>query len=97
MMLEQVHHDADRVTRLVTELLDISRLETGRLVLRRQMVDLPALAASVVEKVGLEYPELDAELQFPDDFPRSTPTPTRSSRCSPTWSRTPPSTPARRP
>jgi signal transduction histidine kinase len=25
-MLEQVHHDADRVTRLVTELLDISRL-----------------------------------------------------------------------
>ena len=48
-MLEQVHHDADRVTRLVTELLDISRLETGRLVLRRQMVDLPSLAASVVE------------------------------------------------
>ena len=41
MMLEQVHHDADRVTRLVTELLDISRLETGRLVLRRQLVDLP--------------------------------------------------------
>ena len=40
MMLEQVHHDADRVTRLVTELLDISRLESGRLVLRRQMVDL---------------------------------------------------------
>ena len=40
-MLEQVHHDADRVTRLVTELLDISRLETGRLVLRRQLVDLP--------------------------------------------------------
>ena len=39
-MLEQVHHDADRVTRLVTELLDISRLETGRLVLRRQMVDV---------------------------------------------------------
>ncbi|HLT15591.1 MAG TPA: histidine kinase dimerization/phospho-acceptor domain-containing protein, partial [Acidimicrobiales bacterium] len=38
-MLEQVLHDADRVTRLVTELLDISRLETGRLVLRRQMVD----------------------------------------------------------
>ena len=40
MMLEQVNHDADRVTRLITELLDISRLETGRLVLRRQLVDL---------------------------------------------------------
>jgi signal transduction histidine kinase len=69
-MLEQVHHDADRVTRLVTELLDISRLETGRLVLRRQMVDLPALAHSVVEKVGLGIPELDCTVVFPASFPR---------------------------
>jgi len=70
MMLEQVNHDADRVTRLITELLDISRLETGRLVLRRQMVELPVLAASVVEKVGLEYPELEVVLTFPDPFPK---------------------------
>jgi hypothetical protein len=68
-MLEQVHHDADRVTRLVTELLDISRLETGRLVLRRQMVDLPALAASVVEKVSMAIPELDCTVAFADDVP----------------------------
>lgn len=70
MMLEQVNHDADRVTRLITELLDISRLETGRLILRRQMVDLPRLAATVVEKVALEYPELDATTDFPDSFPK---------------------------
>jgi PAS domain S-box-containing protein len=70
MMLEQVNHDADRVTRLITELLDISRLETGRLVLRRQMVDLPALAASVVTKVALEYPELDVSEVFAAGFPR---------------------------
>lgn len=69
-MLEQVHHDADRVTRLVTELLDISRLETGRLVLRRQMVDLPALAGSVVEKVGMDVDDLDCRVTFTDDFPR---------------------------
>jgi signal transduction histidine kinase len=68
-MLEQVHHDADRVTRLVTELLDISRLETGRLVLRRQMVDLSALAASVVEKVGMAIPELECSLAFGADVP----------------------------
>lgn len=70
MMLEQVNHDADRVTRLVTELLDISRLETGRLVLRRQLVDLPRLAAMVVEKVKLEYPDLEATLSFADNFPK---------------------------
>ncbi|MDQ1366855.1 MAG: hypothetical protein QOK20_301 [Acidimicrobiaceae bacterium] len=70
MMLEQVNHDADRVTRLVTELLDISRLETGRLMLRPQLVDLPRLAATVVEKVKLEYPDLEAELSFEDNFPK---------------------------
>lgn len=68
-MLEQVHHDADRVTRLVTELLDISRLETGRLVLRRRMVDLPVLAASVLEKVAMSIPELECAVSFGDDIP----------------------------
>jgi signal transduction histidine kinase len=68
-MLEQVNHDADRVTRLITELLDISRLETGRLVLRRQMVDLTELAQRVVSKVSFEYPDLEVDLQFPPDFP----------------------------
>ncbi len=70
MMLEAVHHDADRVTRLVTELLDISRLETGRLVLRRQLVDLEALATSVVDKVSMSYPDLEAEVSFALDVPR---------------------------
>jgi signal transduction histidine kinase len=69
MMLEQVHHDADRVTRLVTELLDISRLETGRLHLRRQLVDLVALSQSVVGKVELEYPGLECAIEFPETFP----------------------------
>jgi PAS domain S-box-containing protein len=69
MMLEQVHHDADRVTRLITELLDISRLETGRLVLRRQMVDLREVTDAVIEKVALEYADLDVTVHFPDGFP----------------------------
>jgi signal transduction histidine kinase len=69
MMLGQVHHDADRVTRLVTELLDISRLETGRLHLRRQLVDLVTLTESVVNKLTMEYPGLECQLVFPDDLP----------------------------
>lgn len=69
-MLGQVVADADRVTRLVTELLDISRLETGRLHLRRQVVDLAAIAAAVVEKVGRTHEDLTCELSFPDDLPR---------------------------
>ena len=68
-MLEQVQHDADRVTRLITELLDISRLETGRLRLRCQMVDIPALAVDVVEKVRIGHPELEVSVTFPAELP----------------------------
>ncbi|MGH9301956.1 MAG: histidine kinase dimerization/phospho-acceptor domain-containing protein, partial [Acidimicrobiales bacterium] len=71
MMLEQVNHDADRVTRLITELLDISRLESGKLVLRPQLVDLAELAAAVVEKVGMQHPGLDAKLIFARPFAKA--------------------------
>ncbi len=69
-MLVQVHHDADRVTRLVTELLDVSRLETGRLHLRRQLVDLSDVASRVVAKVGLEYAGLGCTIDIGADVPR---------------------------
>lgn len=69
MMLEQVHHDADRVTRLITELLDISRLETGRLVLRRQMTNVAELAEQVVEKLALTYTDLECDVRFAEGFP----------------------------
>jgi len=68
-MLEQVNHDADRVKRLIDELLDISRLETGRLHLHRQMVDLSQVVATVISKVTMEYPSLDATVTFPADVP----------------------------
>lgn len=48
VMLETVNADADRVTRLITELLDVSRIEAGRLEMRRQVVDLAAEARKVI-------------------------------------------------
>jgi signal transduction histidine kinase len=41
VMLETVNADADRVTRLVTELLDVSRIESGRMEIHRQLVSIP--------------------------------------------------------
>jgi PAS domain S-box-containing protein len=40
LMLTTVEADADRVTRLIAELLDISRIDAGRLQVRRQPVDV---------------------------------------------------------
>lgn len=42
-MLEWINGDADRVTRLLAELLDVSRIDSGRLELHRTIVDLPGL------------------------------------------------------
>jgi signal transduction histidine kinase len=48
VMLETVNADADRVTRLITELLDVSRIEAGRLEVHRQLVDIPAQVRKII-------------------------------------------------
>ena len=50
LMLTTVEADADRVTRLITELLDISRIDAGRLQVRKQPVDLGPLALAHIER-----------------------------------------------
>ena len=48
VMLATVNADADRVTRLITELLDVSRIDAGRLEIRKQVVDLEAAVRKAV-------------------------------------------------
>ena len=52
LMLETVNADADRVTRLITELLDIARIDSGRLTVRRQGVDLGRVITRHVEAMA---------------------------------------------
>jgi signal transduction histidine kinase len=49
-MLETIDADADRVTRLLMELLDVSRIDAGRVQLRRGRVDVLVLMRSVADK-----------------------------------------------
>ena len=48
VMLETVNADADRVTRLITELLDVSRIESGRIEIHRQVVDVASRAHKII-------------------------------------------------
>jgi signal transduction histidine kinase len=48
VMLETVNADADRVTRLITELLDVSRIESGRIEVHRELVDIAGRARKVI-------------------------------------------------
>jgi signal transduction histidine kinase len=43
LMLETVEADADRVTRLITELLDVARIDSGRLELHISLVDVAGM------------------------------------------------------
>ena len=57
LMLQTVNADADRVTRLLTELLDVSRIDAGRLEMRKQVVDLQAAAQKAIDgRVAGEEP-----------------------------------------
>jgi len=48
VMLETVNADADRVTRLITELLDVSRIESGRIEVHRELVDIASRAMKII-------------------------------------------------
>ena len=48
VMLETVNADADRVTRLITELLDVSRIEAGRIEVHRELVDIASRAQKII-------------------------------------------------
>ena len=56
LMLETVDADADRLTRLIGELLDVARIDSGRLQLRRQPLDVVA----EVEKITGRYSGADS-------------------------------------
>jgi hypothetical protein len=72
VMLETVNADADRVTRLITELLDVSRIESGRMEVRRQLVDVPERARKVVAgRVASGEPEDRFRLEAAYDLPET--------------------------
>ena len=48
VMLETVNADADRVTRLITELLDVSRIEAGRIEIHRELVHIASRASKII-------------------------------------------------
>ena len=73
VMLETVNADADRVTRLITELLDVSRIESGRMEVHRQLVDVPDRARKIIAgRVAAGEPEdkfrLDAVPGLPETW-----------------------------
>lgn len=69
-LLATINADADRVTRLIGELLDVSRLEAGRLPLSRRMISLDDITSRVVERIRPRADHHEIDFNFPEPFPK---------------------------
>ncbi len=68
LMLSTVNADADRLSRLITELLDVARIDTGRLSLYPRPSSVPILVARIVDSVAAGTAR-EIETDFADDLP----------------------------
>lgn len=69
-MLATVDADADRLARLITELLDIARIDSGRLQLYRRPTDLAkALQRHVAGRIAAGAPPQEFRIELPASVP----------------------------
>jgi len=67
--LAVIEDEADRLSRMIDDLLDASRLQAGGLSLNHADVALPSLASRVTERFAAQYPKHDLVSDFPPNFP----------------------------
>lgn len=69
LMLTTVSVDSDRLSRLIAELLDVARIDTGRLQLHQRPTDAAVIATRVVESVRAGGAPRPVEIALADDLP----------------------------
>jgi len=67
--LTVIEEEADRLTSLIDDLLDASRLQAGGLTPNLCEVDLPKLAGRIAERLGRQFPDRVITANFPAEFP----------------------------
>jgi signal transduction histidine kinase len=68
-LLQQIEHDAARMSRLVDELLDVSRISAQRFTVWPRRVDLVGLAQRVVRHVQAAHPEMQCRVEAAPALP----------------------------
>jgi signal transduction histidine kinase len=67
--LKVIEEEADRLTGLIENLLDASRLQAGGLAIKKSDCNLPEMVRRVAEKFRVQDPEHPIIVDFPRDFP----------------------------
>jgi two-component system sensor histidine kinase KdpD len=68
-LIETASEEADRLNRLVGNLLDMTRLESGAMHVRREACDLQDLVGSSLEEVGSRLGDRSIVVDVPDTLP----------------------------
>jgi K+-sensing histidine kinase KdpD len=64
-----IEEECDRLHRLITDLLDLSRIQAGRVAMRVGSVDLPQLTSEVIDQLAPRSPRHSLRSSFPPNFP----------------------------
>ncbi len=68
-LLEAIEEEAERLTRFVSNLLDMTRLETGTLDLRRDLVDLGEVVVRAAARARRAFPDRSIETTLATNVP----------------------------
>lgn len=60
----EIHREAERLGRMITEMLDLDRMESGRMAIHAEPLDLGALIRTVATKIGPTAPQHPIELRL---------------------------------
>ena len=64
-----IEDECDRLHRLITDLLDLSRIQAGRVAMRVGSVDLPEIVGEIIDQLSPRSPRHSLRSSFPPNFP----------------------------
>ena len=67
--LQVIEEEADRLTRLIEDLLDASRLQAGGMALKKSDMSLAQMAERLTERFQVQTDQHHFVVDFPEDFP----------------------------
>ncbi len=64
-----INKDAQRLNRMITEMLDLDRMESGRMTLTRERADVNAIVAEAADRLGQHSPRHPIQLNLDPELP----------------------------
>ncbi len=64
-----INNDAQRLNRMITEMLDLDRMESGRMTLSRERTDVNAIVSEAADRLGVNSPRHPVHLNLDPELP----------------------------